>query len=615
MQLLSRQSNNVLSIRARRPAYSMGSQSDCAPAADYSFIAPPRLTTPDFLASPITVHAPAPDPTPRYGPSFREITLASLALLPILAYALLVGHLQHNLPIFDDYIIQLELARLKAEPAFMDKMGILFGQLNEHRLVYTRSWFWLVQTLHGTLSYSTLIVVGNLSLVGVWLLLVKLVRRSTPALLAAIPLSWILFQLHYHDNSLWAMASLQNLTIHLLYVLLFVLVLQPDRFSWVASWGVAALLCFTSGNGFVGVALAGVALVYQRRWRDTLYWAGMTLVLFLLYFWSYDHPSIPPAAHAMGWQHWGAALLIFLGLYLDCLPSTSFTYHLLNGLAVCVPVLALTGWSSWQLFDHWRSRKALSNRETTLLITVLIVFFIMISAAAAVQNRWAFMGWRGLTESRYRLYSTLFVLAGYVQFIRFTVDRRWSVNRWGWGALGLVMLMWVGIYRQQIGAAYLFSSRALPSYHNWTQMQPAATQRLFETVFTPTGQDARTLDLIRQTVAIRPNQYPSVEKKVSSVTEFGHEYVIRGNAATGNAALPDWTMLVFWSSDHYLLFPVEPYPNRDRFAFWFRQHWFGHGFKVGVARWHLQPVPYQLGVLTSTSNRLAVCRTARAVHP
>jgi hypothetical protein len=136
--------------------------------------------------------------------------LSILALIPVAAYVLFVVYLHRDLPIFDDYVVQLELARLKAAPELSNKLTILFSQLNEHRLVYTRFWFWFVHLLHGTLSYSALIVIGNLPLLGIWLLLAWMLCRLHVPLVALIPLSWLLFQLQYHANSLWAMASLQS---------------------------------------------------------------------------------------------------------------------------------------------------------------------------------------------------------------------------------------------------------------------------------------------------------------------------------------------------------------------------------------------------------------------
>lgn len=549
-------------------------------------------------------------------PFYAWLVIVLLATLPVAAYIVFVVYLHRDLPIFDDYILQLELVQLKDASTAKEKLQVLFSQLNEHRLVYTRCWFWLIHTLNGTLSYSALIAIGNLPLLGVWGLFGWLLHRLRVPWIAGVPLSWILFQFQYHDNSLWAMASLQNLTIHLLYPLLFVLVCCHQRTAWYASWGVALLLCFTSGNGFIALPLAGAALVYQRRWHDLGWWTALTSILVILYFWTYQRPANFPTANHIDLLNWGKAVLVFLGLHADCyLQSNSVSYFVANGLAIVVPVVLLTGWSCWQLGKHWITRRSLGRWQFILLVCLLMTGFVVISAGAAVQNRFAFTGWRGLIESRYRLYSTMLVLIGYVQFMALATHRRWPVHQLSQIAICIVVLMWLGIYRNHLSRAYLFRSRALAMYFNWTQTQTPLTQQKIVTVFKPSDREATVLNWLNKSLSTPSNQHLVNDGLIASVLNEPNSFVI-GNAELTHSSSPkDWTMLVFWATDHVLLFPVYRPLNGNWRSFWLGQSWFGSGFRSETVKGFMQPMPYRLGVLIQQNDSIQVYQTRHIVRP
>ncbi|GAB2598573.1 hypothetical protein [Spirosoma areae] len=544
------------------------------------------------------------------------LLIGLLMVLPLLGYIFFIGHLHQNLPIFDDYVVQLELTRLNAAPTLLGKLSVLFSQLNEHRIAYTRFWFWLIHALNGTISYSALTVVGNLSLVGIWAFLTWLLLRAGNTWLAVIPLSWILFQVNYYENSLWGMASLQNLTVHALYPLLFGLVTSPRRWPWMASWGVAVLLCFTSGNGFIALVLAAGALLYQRRWRDLVVWAVLTAGLVLVYFGAYKRPAAFPVSYTDSFFDKVKATFLFLGPHVDCyFQSSTYRYHLLNGLLVCLPVLALTAWSSWQLWQSWRSQKPLTQPQRVLLITILMVGFIGLSAGAAVENRLSFSGWTGLLEGRYRLYSTMLVLTGYVQLMVVFSRQQWVADRLAWIALGVSVLMWVGIFRRQVGNAYLFQNRVLTFYQNWTQVQPPATQQLIATVFTPSGEEAALVAKLTREIAPNPATYPLQDQLIPTLVEDSEKYSIE-NRQVPNSQLPnEWNMVILWADDHYLLFPVYRFPNPDGRSFWLNQTWFVNGYRTDLFKTFMPAKRYQAGFLTLQNGQLTIYRTSRILTP
>jgi hypothetical protein len=379
---------------------------------------------------------------------------------------------------------------------------------------------------------------------------------------------------------------------------------------------VATWLCFTSGNGFIALVLGGGALLYQRRWRHALAWAGLTAGLLLAYFWTYQSPPNFPATDSSTWLDKALAMLIFLGLHLDADPiPATYSFYVLNGLLICGPVFLLTGWSSWRLLVQWRQKQSISPADQVLAITVLMTAFIVISALTAVQNRINFIGWAGLMESRYRLYSTMLVLTGYVQLMAFAVHRGRNTSQLGWASLGLCMLVWAGIYHRQIGSAYLFRSQALAHYHNWTQLQSNVTQRLISTVFTPSSSDATALKRIKASVSLDSHIYPVNRQIIQTLSEQDETYLIESTNEPNSQSPNEWNMLIFWARNHFLIFPVVRTTNQDLSSFWLNRRWFDAGFETRTIKWSLKKEPYQLGFLKNRRDSMTVYRTQHVVLP
>ncbi|WP_332369500.1 hypothetical protein [Spirosoma telluris] len=89
-----------------------------------------------------------------------------LLLIPVFVFWYVWTSYAVNIPKWDDHVLKAFLYNLDKESSVTGKIYELFRQHNEHRIVYDRIITWLDFHLFGKFSYRHLMVVGNLSLLG-----------------------------------------------------------------------------------------------------------------------------------------------------------------------------------------------------------------------------------------------------------------------------------------------------------------------------------------------------------------------------------------------------------------------------------------------------------------
>src|SRR5205823_6463260 len=145
-------------------------------------------------------------------------------------------------------------------------------------IVYDRLITWLDFSLFGKLNYRHLMVVGNLSLVGLLAIFGLVFGRTlsldnknlvsqysfslTDCLIYLPPVAFLLLNLSQWENMFWGMAALQNFTVVLwivgaIYVLSF-----TQNLPFALLMAIAATL--TSGNGILIWPIGFVILFHQR---------------------------------------------------------------------------------------------------------------------------------------------------------------------------------------------------------------------------------------------------------------------------------------------------------------------------------------------------------------
>ena len=118
---------------------------------------------------PLTRPLPAPrasHPSGLVRASAQSLWAWAVVLLPVIAFAVVWQYYAVNVPKWDDHALRAYLYFSDQETTLSGKIYQLFRQHNEHRIVYDRIVAVLDYRLFGKMSYVHLMVVGNLSLVG-----------------------------------------------------------------------------------------------------------------------------------------------------------------------------------------------------------------------------------------------------------------------------------------------------------------------------------------------------------------------------------------------------------------------------------------------------------------
>ncbi len=325
-----------------------------------------------------------------------------LALLPIVAFWLCWGHLAVNVPKWDDHALKAYLFYSDQEATFTGKIYQLFRQHNEHRIVLDRFVTWLDFSLFGKLNYLHLMILGNLSLLGLLGVFGAVLARKSLHYLP--PIAFLLFNLSSWENAFWGMAALQNFSVVLFVIwAIYILSFTP---AFTGAIILAILATLTSGNGILIWPIGAVLLGLQRRFRPLVFWGISAVIVIGLYFVGYEKPAgNPPARGSVidllkGW-------LAFNGAAGEVFPiGSAFTMCLILGGLLTVLLIAS---SIWMLTQQLKTQ--LPSPTQNFILGSLA--FLLGTAAIVAWSRVGF-GLDVLITSRYKIYSLTLLCVAYV---------------------------------------------------------------------------------------------------------------------------------------------------------------------------------------------------------
>ncbi len=343
-------------------------------------------------------------------PRSSPLLPALVGLVPVVAYFSFLAVYAVNVPLFDDHALRGFLVFYQAADSFAEKFALVFSQHNEHRIGYDRLVVLMQFWLTGEINFVGMMVVGNLSLLGILWICYRIFEQTGRSLWGFVPVPYLLFSLALHENTFWGMAALQNFTV-VFFVLLstFHLTQSGTRaLLWGCLSAVAAV--YTSGNGFLLLPVGAGLLLLQRRWRDFVIFSSVAVVCVIVYFIGYLPPPGNPdqipltevGRHFSGFVLFlGGAFQVGSGGQLSVLRLIGF---LLTGYAVSF--VLLTGW-------FYRQSLAQSNRRFSYLFLSGLFAFVLLTAALVTYSRLSF-GEMVLLTSRYKIYSVLLTIGAYL---------------------------------------------------------------------------------------------------------------------------------------------------------------------------------------------------------
>jgi hypothetical protein len=381
--------------------------------------------------------------------------------LPVLVYFGFLAAYAVNVPLFDDHALRHFLVKYQATGTFAERFALIFSQHNEHRIGYDRLVVLGQFLLTGEINFVGMMVVGNLSLLGLLWVFYRVFARTGRSLWAFVPVPYLLFSLVLHENTFWGMAALQNFTVVFFVVLTLYHLARSTRHSllWGCLGAVAAV--YTSGNGFLLLPVGMGMLVVRRRWRDALLFSAVSAVCVGLYFTGYlPPPGNPDRIPLTEAGPYGRGLLLFLGAVGDGL--TTSAWQRVPVLAAGVLLLAGAIWIAARLLGQLGRPTKEASTEPDLFLGGLVAF-VLLTAVVVVYGRLSF-GEHVLLTSRYKIYSVLLAIAGYLALLR--------VSRLpGWVPAGVLVgaVCWnVAMLRANLPEVVFHRKEMLTNVFNWT---------------------------------------------------------------------------------------------------------------------------------------------------
>ena len=310
-------------------------------------------------------------------------------------------------PMWDDFVLTDFMLRLNENPSFSEKLRLFFAQHNAHRIVYDRVITYLVWLLTGKMDFRLMMLIGNLSLMGLLGLFWKVFRTEGLSAWQFVPVPMLLLTMQGYENTYWAMAALQNYTV-LFFVLtsLHCLAVSASgsqagkNFTWAII--LAILATFTSGNGqmtfFIGILL----LIYQRQWRKLSVWCLAMFPTLGLYFWGYNR--LPQELFT---SKFFINFFAFNGAaFAD---SDQYKIAMMVGIVVFV---WLAGIFSWKVLLPLLNKHT-SSAKSSLGVQAWFVFLCITSLLVAASHLKELPIHETLV-SRYKIYSHLFLIISYL---------------------------------------------------------------------------------------------------------------------------------------------------------------------------------------------------------
>lgn len=295
-----------------------------------------------------------------------------------------------NSPYIDDYKAIIEFStNYQKTNNFTDKISLVIDQINEHRVIITKSIVAFSIQVFGYVNIKGLIFAGNLFLVIFSYLLIRYyLNQSLISLIITIPL---LYNPQHHENFQWALAATQNYGVLLfsaVSILLSIKKIAPGSIIM----GMLAFFC--SSNGVIVLLIISYVFYVQQKKMLAFLSLVVTVLLGFGFYWLlYEpvshHPSITLLVEKpiIFIQHF----LVLNAAFLERNITTNGT------------ILQISGAFMFLLsFILFRKRFAKNKIDLQVLIGIFIILSMLMISIGRVG-----FGWEQAYSSRYKILSAI----------------------------------------------------------------------------------------------------------------------------------------------------------------------------------------------------------------
>ena len=215
--------------------------------------------------------------------------LPSLVITALVTLFYLVCiHFSYNFFYQDDYhLLRFVTVIEDRSVSFQEKLSTLWGQHNEHRIIFPRLITLLDYYVQGHIDWAVLNVISALYYFGIFYFFFKILQKAGLNNWYVLPIALLIFQPAAYENYYWTISILQQVgnlfwAMFLFYSLVYY---NPSKF-WI-SLLLIFILTFTHGNGLFAFGVGGILLFLQKRYKELGIWIGFMIFVSIIYFYGY----------------------------------------------------------------------------------------------------------------------------------------------------------------------------------------------------------------------------------------------------------------------------------------------------------------------------------------
>ncbi|AFK03057.1 hypothetical protein Emtol_1917 [Emticicia oligotrophica DSM 17448] len=375
----------------------------------------------------------------------KKTIIYLLILLPIVGFYVFVLNNSFNIGWNDDWHgIEGFLASWMQQETFSEKIGLLFSQMCEHRILYVRLSTLLCYYLFGEANYQILMIMGVSYLMILPFVFYRLLREINLGLAYLIPILFFIFNIQPIENIFWAITSLQPNIVIIFGLWGFSLLLfNKQKWAFYLANVLFFIAMFTNGNGMFSF-IAAIPLVFYARTRsERIQYLAILGFSFILYFFDFKKPGIRPDVMINFTQYPHILIADIFAFFGSPIDSTVQFYNIMlkYTVAILFGVLMLA-WVLYQLcvflyFWFQTTYKGLAIEKTSTLYQNIIKYpkfnlfllaaliFVGLSGSAFAASR-ASQGLEQAFASRYKTVALILFIIVYLSFYNVIQVKNWS---------------------------------------------------------------------------------------------------------------------------------------------------------------------------------------------
>jgi hypothetical protein len=189
-------------------------------------------------------------------------------------------------PFGDDFAMIDGAQQFASSANLSQAWSALAAQHNEHRPIAVRFIFWIVGLLPEPPNVALIALVGNLSLLVMFALLLREGNRVRAHRAFIVVAAVLMFNFGLSESSIWAMAAVSNFGVLSAMMAALALLSLGAAWHW-AALAVALVSVGMQGNGLLTPFLGAGYLLFNKRLIPAAIWLVVSVVVLLWFFTDY----------------------------------------------------------------------------------------------------------------------------------------------------------------------------------------------------------------------------------------------------------------------------------------------------------------------------------------